>query len=286
MKAAFVLVAACVLVVVGCSSRPSNVDRGNKLMALAAEEAGLIKPPAQRLTQQLNIAELQIVQGQKDNASKTLAAACKTIQDAAKDFDTQVAMAGYVSISQLGRRIGDRDVASQACDGALALLQEIKPEQVRCPYVHAMAGELKELRGNDASSKFVREAGPWCKGIDDPTDRREALVLFSSDLFGCEDYAGGQELLRNDEDAAWRSRTLLAMARTSLTEAQQEKANSLSGADRTVAAPMSVAAEMPSKSMRNDQSSHMRKTNYARQIQLGYERNFQGRQEPQTQPAE
>jgi len=95
---------------VGCGTAENHSSR---LLALAAEEAGQITDVPRRLTRQLNIADRQSQRGQNANASTSLAAARKTISDAASGqasggfLGTPTSMAGFVSISQLARRVGD-----------------------------------------------------------------------------------------------------------------------------------------------------------------------------------
>ena len=292
-------------------------SRGNKLLALAASEAGQIKNVPYRLTRQLNIADLQSQRGQNENASKSLAAARETIGGAVEknELSTRVSMAGYVSISQLARRVNDKSLAASACEDAQKLLQTIMPIEHRVPYVYGLALELKHVHGDDTSAKFVREAGPWAAAIDDVPDRRAVLLIFADSLFGCEDYDGGLAMLRHEDDPAWRSERLEEMANASYQQEEMAKKHAeaksrmpftYSGgrtapagdAIQRVNLPMEYAAGEATM-MRNLPSEHAAgedadvrsglpkmnpKHSYAVPVDLDYRYNFQGREKPAEEP--
>ena len=74
---AFPLALPCLLLAaltVSSCSTPTMPSRNGKLLTMAAEEAGFIHNLTDRLTRQLNIADLQIQAGQKSEALRTLAA--------------------------------------------------------------------------------------------------------------------------------------------------------------------------------------------------------------------
>jgi len=268
----------------GCGPAAGE-DRSSRLLALAAEEAGQIVDVPQRLTRQLNIADRQSQRGQNTNASKSLAAARKTLSGAAPGdgLGTPIAMAGYVSISQLARRVGDTALAAGACEDALTALRKIEPAEHRVPYVYGLSAELKQLHGNDASAKLVREAGPWAAAIDDVTDRRRVLVIFAGSLFDGEDYDGGLAMLRHEGDPAWRADVLEDMADAALRRAAVAKAHQSAAAyDEVYHASNAKSAEFPAAGEARRESNRPR--SYAVPVNLNYKENFEGRDKPTDQP--
>jgi len=251
-------------------------------LALAAGEAGQITNVPFRLTRQLNIADLQSQRGQKENASKSLAAARATISGAGEALSTRVSMAGYVSVSQLARRVNDTALAASACEDALTLLRTVEPLEQRVPYVYGLASELKQLHGDERASKFVREAGPWAAAIDDVEDRRTALLMFADSLFDCEDYDGGLAVLRHDDDPAWRSERLEEMANASYRQEAAMKANPY--ASRRNVGSGAYSDLSPSRS---GEALHgpapaeaKRDSNYSLQMDLRFDTQFKGRERP------
>ncbi|HEY8665334.1 MAG TPA: hypothetical protein VIL86_01655 [Tepidisphaeraceae bacterium] len=209
MKIGLALLAA--LFLVGCSN--AGQGRTERLIALASAEAAGIPNVKDRFTRQLNIAELQLRNGDKRGARGTLGQAAGTIktQDD-KQLDAFTQLAGWVSISQLSRGADDKTAASAAIEQALAVLHGIEPASERCQYVVSLAREVRVIRGDVASVKLINEAGPWVASIKEQAERRRALMAFADELFTAEDYSAGQAMLHNDSDAAWRSDTLIAMA--------------------------------------------------------------------------
>ena len=210
----------CTLLV-GCGGVDSfrSADRAARLMAMAAAHASDIESPRERLTRQLNIANLQNQEGRAGDARATLTQAAQTIRQAEDGrLDEHTRMAGWVSISELSRRAGDRRSAGGACDEALALLRSIQPPDKRCRYVRGVAHEARLLRGKKASAAILRESGDWAQRIRDRAERRKACTVIASDLFLCDDYRGGDALLRHDDDAAWRSDILLQLAKSAIPQ--------------------------------------------------------------------
>ncbi len=196
-----------------------SADRARRLMAMAGEEAAQIPSPEQRLERLMKIADMQIRNGENADARRTLAQAWRALEDAAAgELDEHTRLAGWVSISELSRRAGDRTTAWGACDEATRMLRALEPATRRCEYVRGVAAELRELRGKAAAAELLRQAGEWAVGIKDHGYRRKALAAMASDLFFCDDYAGGRAMLHVDDEAAWRSQTLASLARDAVPQ--------------------------------------------------------------------
>src|ERR1039458_1509363 len=91
-----------------CTGETST--RSGKLLTMAAEEAGAIDSLQERLTRQLNIADLQIQTGQKAEAIKTLSLAAATLKVEEKEkktLDDFRRIAGWTSVAQLSHRAAD-----------------------------------------------------------------------------------------------------------------------------------------------------------------------------------
>jgi hypothetical protein len=204
------------LLLTGCYVGP-GVDRAARLTNMAAAEAANVSNPKDRLTRQLNIAHVQIRQGWYKDARANLDAARKTIEASDHDqLDNLARIAGWVSVSELSRRAHDEPAASFACDQALSVLNAITPLSQRCEYVRGLADEVDALRGKAEAAKLLRQAGPWAKTIQDMQYRRTALAAIAHDLFVRDDYDGGRDVLKQEDDPSWRSDTLLALANQSL----------------------------------------------------------------------
>lgn len=210
----------------GCSG-PSPISphlhvdeaRSQKLMALAAEEAGKIGDADMRLTRQLNLADMQIARDWIDNARTTLAAARKTLgSPEAGKLNDHARISGWVSISELSRRINDMAGAATATEAALRELDRIEDPSKRCEYVMGLANELQYIKGKAAAAELLGRAGPWTKSIDNLSQRRQALIAFSTALFNLDDFDAGQKMLGQEPDAAWRSDVLAGMAQIAPAE--------------------------------------------------------------------
>jgi hypothetical protein len=187
--------------------------RSQRLVALASKEATSIKDVDARLTRQLNLAHLQIERGWADDARVSLAATSATLPS--KDADglkSHARISGWISISELSRRIKDTATATAACDGAIAAMNAIEVPGRRCEYVMGIANELQYLRGLPAAADLVAKAGPWTKSIDDLPQRRQAVMSFACALFNLDSFDAGLAMLQNEGDAAWRSDTLKQLA--------------------------------------------------------------------------
>lgn len=197
------------------SPRPSFRDPGRAamLMRLAAQEAVNIRVAKDRLSRQLNIANLQNQQGHSGDARATLALARQTLSTAADDaLDAHARISGWVSISELSRAAGDRPSAESACDEGLKFLRVLKPAGERCQYVCGLAEEFRILKGKDEAAKVLREAGPWAETIAEESARRQAIKAIAGDLFLCDDYDGGKEVVQKEKDPLWRTDTLVQLA--------------------------------------------------------------------------
>jgi hypothetical protein len=190
-----------------------SASRAEDLMALAAEEARHIPSPRKRLGRLLNTANLQNGRRRFADARRTLEAAAETLRRDGEQLDDHTRLAGWVSISELARAGRGQGMAERACDTAVTLLREVQPVPERCQYVHGVAMEVRALRGDRAAAGILREAAPWAKAIEKKAERREALEAVAADLFLCDDYDGGRDALRCDDDPVWRTDTLLALAR-------------------------------------------------------------------------
>lgn len=220
VRALAVVVLLLGLVSAGCQTQPRitgtltpSATRSQKLMAMAADEAGNIPEPDMRLTRQLNLANQQIHRGWKTDAQTTLTHAAQTLKskDAAQ-LNDHARVSGWISISQLGRQTGTAELAAQACDNAVAVMEKIEDPAKRCQYVFGIANELQYHKGQPAAAAILSKAGPWTRSIDHLQQRRDALVSFASALFNFDDYIAGQGMLRQDDDPAWRSDTLARLA--------------------------------------------------------------------------
>ena len=206
--------ALTLLAVAGCSSTPSPAAvREKKLLSMASAETQFISDPKDRLTRQLNFAFDQSADHQTAEARDSLAHAVETLKtpEAAR-MDWQIRIAGWVSVSQLSRRIADTATANTACDQAVAMLHQIDPVTERPRYVIGVADEVRELHGPEASAKMLEESAPWTEEIKDQPIRRGALFLITDAIFDCDDYKGGLVALRTDPDATWRSDSLKRLA--------------------------------------------------------------------------
>ena len=190
-----------------------NASRSQKLMAMAADEAGKIREPDMRLTRQLNLADQQIQRGWKADAQVTLTHASQNLKSTdAAGLNDHARVSGWISISQLGRQSDAAALAAEACDNAITVMEKIEDPAKRCQYIFGVANELQYHKGQPAAAAILSKAGPWTRSIDDLKQRREALVSFASALFNFDDYVAGQNMLQQDDDPAWRSDTLTRLA--------------------------------------------------------------------------
>ena len=198
-------------------------------MAMAAEEAQAIDDVADRLRRQLNIANMQIVNGQFLDGRKTLGHARVTVEASVSELNPHSRLAGWVSISELSRMAGYSRFADAACEETIELLRSIEPRPVRCEYVRGVAREVLGSRGNKAAAELLRESAEWVAQIDDRQERRKAYVAIASDLFGCGDYIGGRNVLRCEGNSKWRSETLTRLAKEAVSMKAFGKSVSFSG---------------------------------------------------------
>jgi hypothetical protein len=211
MRGIFILVTVAITLA-GCAAPESKLD-ADRILRMAGDEAGLIVAPKDKLTRQLNIANRQADTGKPAESRATLALARQTLEKADTGaFNIQQRLAGWISLSELSRKVEDKAFANSALDEAIRSLNELKPPQARCEFVLGVEHELKELRGEKEAAKLLATAGDWAMALIEPSTRRAAYLDFAEQLFECNDYEGARAMLRRDEDAAWRSDSLMAIA--------------------------------------------------------------------------
>lgn len=200
----------------GCLPEGNELRRANRrqrLMAMAVEEAQTIDDVADRLRRQLNAANMQIVNGRFRDGRKTLGHARVTVEGGKSELDFHGRLAGWVSISELSRMGGYDRYADAAIEKAIETLRSIEPKALRCEYVRGVAQEVLTLRGKKATAELLRESAEWVAEISDRQGRRKAYVAIASDLFNCDDYIGGRNVLRCDGDSKWRTEILITLAK-------------------------------------------------------------------------
>jgi hypothetical protein len=210
---------AVAMSLISCTSKRSDGLDPDRVLHMAGEEAGQITNPKARLTRQLNVAYRQIENRRLADARATLGRARATMEaahDASAHDEPPLSdhdrLAGWISISELAREAGDPPLANAALDRALAHLDRIDPPTARCDYVPGIAREVRQLRGDAAAARLVSRAGEWAARIAEQPTRRAAYVAFAEELFRSNDYEAARQMLRRDEDAAWRSDALTAIA--------------------------------------------------------------------------
>jgi hypothetical protein len=256
-KALLLLALTAVPLISGCGGPPpvsgdmqANEGRSRKLMALAAQEAGHIPNADMRLTRQLNLADMQIDRGWHENARDTLAAARHTLgAPEAANLNEQTRLSGWVSISQLSRRIHETADAAVATDAALVELERIEDPARRCQYVMGLANELQYIKGKPAAAALLAKAGPWTKSIDNLSWKRQALTAFATALFNLDDFDAGQKMVEEETDAAWRSDVLATMAQAA--QEQTQTAGVAESRSAFVAAAAPPASLTPSPTSNN-----------------------------------
>ena len=197
----------------GCESAPPAVDRRSRLLDMASGEASDIKSPYERLVRQLNFAYRQREDGRPAETRQSLARATDTLRAIRPgDLNDQVRIAGWVSVSELSRQADDRPAAERACGEAVDQLRKLPKVSDRPEYVVGVAAELKSLYGDAPAAKLLVESAAWTKAIETSDEQRAALRSIADAAFHCDDYPGGEQILRTDPDPAWRSDTLVALA--------------------------------------------------------------------------
>jgi hypothetical protein len=229
--------------------KPVEVTRSAKLLTMAAEEAGAIDSLDDRLTRQLNIADLQIQCGQKSEAIKTLTLAVSTLQvrekspagtesaadgpaksgrgeETKQNFDEFRRIAGWTSVAELAHAAGDLKMANAAYIDAVEALNSVQPEIKRAEYVMSLSEICYTLRGQNEATQLLVKGGQWAQKITNQTVRRYALATFARQLTNYDDLEDARIVMRNEADARWRSDMFAALARQNITIEQQKNVNS------------------------------------------------------------
>ncbi len=285
LRSALALMCACV-VFTNCAGRKvtttPNVtnDRSRKLSVLAATEAGFIKDPDARLTRQLNIADQVQQRYSPEDALAVLEQATKTLHDVGPGLEGFTRISGWVSVSQLARKSTGVTVAEDAAKEAQKELEALPDPGERCQYVISVAEEIGQAEGDAAAINVLTLGGEWAKGITASSDRRAARLAFAIALFNLNAYEGGVASLRGEEDAAWSSDTMLAIASRDADNARQE-AYARGNEEQAVRLFKSVVASPAPPAMQDQVGSKLGGAginglsgNYGRS--LGYQVVFQG----------
>jgi hypothetical protein len=208
---------AAAMSLAACGTTPS---RAGRLLTIAGEEANLIDSLSDRLTRQLNIADLQIQANQKGEAIKTLALATATLR--AEEKDTKLAMddfrkiAGWTSVAELNKRAGEDKGALGAYLNAVEALNSVKPVATRAQYVLSLSQICNEIRGKQEAIALLVKGGEWAREITHVGTRRYAIFTFSESLVGYDDLEAARTTMRNEPDPRWRSDALMAMGRNEI----------------------------------------------------------------------
>ena len=225
--------------------------RAGKLLTMAAEEAGFIDSLEERLTRQLNVADLQIQTGQKSEAIKTLnlAGATLKVEEKPKDkktLDDFRRIAGWASLAELYHRAGDNSAGTAAYYDAYEALKSVTPVAKRAEYVLSLSEVCAELKGKSEAAQVLESGGQWAAEITDPASRRVALATFAQRLFEYDEFDRARKVMRVEVDARWRSDTLAAMARQAMEVKNQGGAYANEARSRMASdmrAASSIAAE-------------------------------------------
>jgi hypothetical protein len=221
------------LTLVTCSKKVDGPSRSGRLLTIAGEEAAFITDLPDRLTRQLNIADLQIQAGQKSEALKTLARAAETLQvpEAATQpegaprkpkLDDFARIAGWTSVAELSHIAGDDKSATDAYMNAVEALSSVKPEVTRAQYVLSLSQVARQLRGAAEAGQLLVKGGEWAARIPDQRTRRFALTTFASALVNDDSLEQARTVMRNELDPAWRADTFAALARSVPLDAVDE----------------------------------------------------------------
>lgn len=221
------LYSAIVLVVAGAGTtwllwpaHHNDTPRSAKLLTMAAEEAAAIDAVAERLTRQLNIADLQIQNNHKDEALKTLALAATTLHQPEKadrqTIDDFHRIAGWTSVAELCYAAGGNKAASDAYFEAVESLNSVKPEPKRAEYVLSLSEVCEKVRGKPEAIALLVKGSGWSAGISDELTRRFAIRTFAGKLVGFDDLEAARQAMRNELDARWRADTFMTIAQQNM----------------------------------------------------------------------
>ncbi len=270
-----IAVLALCMVAVGCngkkvSSVPNiTVDRSRKLSVLAASEAGRISDADARLTRQLNIADQVLQRYGADDALLVLDEATKTLHEVGPALDGYARISGWVSISQLARQSAGTASAEVATKEAQAALEALPEPGERCQYVLGVAEEISHLQGDAQAIALLTRGGEWARGINDPTDRRAARLAFVN----LNAFDNGVASLRGEDDPAWSSDTMLALASREVPSSMERPVAANEGREESGFAHAMGIMPAPTAAPAKPQRSNSDAT-YGKQ--LGYEQVFRG----------
>jgi hypothetical protein len=213
MPKLLILILILVIITLAGCQQPATGPDADRILHMANDETGLITAPRERLTRQLNIANRQTQNNRQPEARQTLAQARQTLEKADKPaFTDQQRLAGWISLAELARKADDKPFANSALDQAIAALNELNPQQLRCEFVLGVERELRQLRGDKPAAQFLITAGDWAIELTPPSVRRAAYLEFTKELFLCNDYDGAVALLHKDQDPTWRADSLMAIS--------------------------------------------------------------------------
>ncbi len=202
----------CRFGLLGKTETTSMRERSRQLTLLAAKEAGNIRDADARLTRQLNIADGALNRFSHEDGSAVIREVTNTLRTVGGELRDHTRVSGWVSASQLARRAADVSTAKEATASAEHELETMEDRAVRCLFVMGVAEEVKQLRGNADAAALIVKGGQWASSIEDRDERRRARLAFAITLFNLDAYDGGVATLRDEQDPAWSSDTLLALA--------------------------------------------------------------------------
>lgn len=196
-----------------------NAERSRKLTVLAAREAASIADADARLTLQLNIANGALDRFEPEDGMAVISEVVKTLRSERDRLRGRTRLGGWVSASQLSRRAKNAAAAAEATRAAAQELDELGDQAERCQYLLGVAEEVRLSQGEPAAIALLSKGGGWATAIDNREERRRARLAFASALLELSAFDDALAVLRQEQDAAWASATLLALAATPETTA-------------------------------------------------------------------
>jgi len=204
---------ALLLLLPACAAM-KNTERSRKLTVLAAREAASIADADARLTLQLNIANGALDRFEPEDSMAVISEVVKTLRSERERLRGRTRLSGWVSASQLSRRAKNAVAAAEATRAAAQELEELGDQAERCQYLLGVAEEVRLSQGDSAATALLSKGGEWATAIDNREERRHARLAFASALLELSAFDDAVAVLRLEQDAAWASATLLALAAT------------------------------------------------------------------------